>query len=73
VRTASRFCVVQPDRIRMMYDHMDRCNMLERCTPVDAHVASEEDLALAHSQEHIERMLSLERALTPPRMSWLDV
>jgi len=48
----------------MMYEHMERCNMLERCTPVDAHVASEEDLALAHAPEHIERMLSLERAST---------
>ena len=43
-----------------MYEHMGNCGLLERCTAIDARLATADELGLAHSQAHIQRMMSLE-------------
>ena len=59
-RRSLRVTFGQPDRIRLMHEHLEACGLLQRCTPVEARLATVEELQLAHSAQHVERMLNLE-------------
>ncbi|ESO83648.1 hypothetical protein LOTGIDRAFT_222496 [Lottia gigantea] len=50
----------QPDRILEPYDRCQLYNLIERCQPIQHRIASQEDMELLHTKEHIEILKSSE-------------
>uniref|UniRef100_A0A452HFA4 Histone deacetylase domain-containing protein n=1 Tax=Gopherus agassizii TaxID=38772 RepID=A0A452HFA4_9SAUR len=49
-----------PERLAAVKGKLLQCGLWERCVPVEARLATEEEILLAHSQEYVELMKSTE-------------
>ncbi|KAM7134140.1 protein deacetylase HDAC6 isoform 2-T3 [Macrochelys suwanniensis] len=51
----------RPERLAAVKGKLLQCGLWERCVPVEARLATEEEILLAHSQEYVELMKSTEQ------------